>query len=599
MGSLSPAAVLYDANGNPVTIVNDSGIYRVSHVGKLLDSGGSQVDPALKSYQESLVDSGNSSTAQLAASGVFTGAGVDCISYAAVTVLLHTDQDSAVDGFEFQWSMDNSNWDYIEARRVIVSVTDTVKFTVPIAARYFRLKYTNGDTVTTGFRVQTILHRSPVPFQDLKSGCTIDPRQSGIIVATETDEGVSKWLQSNSVGRLKAVIGEDPSQPVYVITTSGTRSYYHKRFIDADEPASITTGEDEPYDVGGETLTISINGSGQTADFATRAAQPGIHYSAPHPATSNPDTEKLKVSVDGGALLEVKIGKGWSTGADIAAQLQIQIRANVENGTNVTVEYDTTEYPFRYVFKSGTTGSSSIMHVEKGGDDFAANMYLGAFGGTERIGLDADNYWAFECIETLTEELTDVNVFAEGDGITIETVAGGASASLQVTAGGANTALDFPTTLVNGVAGSGAENLNVDGSSSSVRFSIVPPDDNVFVINHVVMFIRDNGASLNKFGGLAALTNGVRLQIKSANLPLIPEITFKTNADVMTQANEGELVDNGFESGGQDLVKATFDYSPGLRVQTGTPANIFVTVRDDLTDLDSYYVRAVGWVETS
>jgi hypothetical protein len=43
---LSPAAILYDASGNPVSIIDDSGTYRLSGVTKVLDSGGSQVDPA-------------------------------------------------------------------------------------------------------------------------------------------------------------------------------------------------------------------------------------------------------------------------------------------------------------------------------------------------------------------------------------------------------------------------------------------------------------------------------------------------------------------------------------------------------------------------
>jgi len=43
---LSPAAILYDADGNPVSIVDDSGTYRLSGVTKVLNSGGSQVNPA-------------------------------------------------------------------------------------------------------------------------------------------------------------------------------------------------------------------------------------------------------------------------------------------------------------------------------------------------------------------------------------------------------------------------------------------------------------------------------------------------------------------------------------------------------------------------
>jgi hypothetical protein len=47
MGSLlTVARVVCDPNGNPVLIVNDSGVYRFSTISKILDSVGNQIDPA-------------------------------------------------------------------------------------------------------------------------------------------------------------------------------------------------------------------------------------------------------------------------------------------------------------------------------------------------------------------------------------------------------------------------------------------------------------------------------------------------------------------------------------------------------------------------
>ena len=185
---------------------------------------------------------------------------------------------------------------------------------------------------------------------------TIINKQTSMLVV-----GLDDFFQAQPIrwrdDRLRVDVGE---VPVNVVLTSGTQSYYHTKLVASDVPATIETGATEPYAVGNTTLTIDVDAGGdQTCDFPTRVALAGIHYSAPYPATSNPDTEKLKVSVDGGALLEVKTGKGLTSADDIAAALQAQIRANVENGSGVTVEYDTAEYPFRYVFKSGTTGASS------------------------------------------------------------------------------------------------------------------------------------------------------------------------------------------------------------------------------------------------
>lgn len=46
MMGLSPAAVLYDAAGNPVSVISDGGVYRISGVTKVLNSSGAQVNPA-------------------------------------------------------------------------------------------------------------------------------------------------------------------------------------------------------------------------------------------------------------------------------------------------------------------------------------------------------------------------------------------------------------------------------------------------------------------------------------------------------------------------------------------------------------------------
>lgn len=426
----------------------------------------------------------------------------------------------------------------------------------------------------------------------------------GPSLGTDTSTGGYRSLQITEDGRLRVTVGESSSEPINVVITTGTRNYYHLYLINGNEPAYIICTNSEPFNVGGTTLTIAVNGisPAQTCTFPVRPAQPGIHYSSPYPATSNPDTEKLKVSVNGGALTEVKIGKGHTSGDAIAAALQAQIRALVPNGTGVTVQYDTVEYPFRYVFKSGTTGSSSTIHVEKGGDDLASELYVGtAYGGTERSGLNANYYWAYECVALLESTLTDVTSRVEnGTQIRIQTVAGGSSASLQVTAGGANTAFGFTTSLVQGVTGSGTNNMNVAGTlASPIRYSISPPISTVFVVGKIEFFIRDSGAALNKFGGLDPLTNGVKMDVVSEALPLIPYFTAKTNADIMTQADEGELIDNGFTSGGQDLVKAVFNFEPGLRIPYGGGSNVYVIIQDNLTELDSFRVRAKGWIEST
>lgn len=460
---------------------------------------------------------------------------------------------------------------------------------------------TNAETIKTNAagRVEEVLYDS--------SGNAVGVVLDGAVRRLQTADKIESWFGSTAptvgqkamVESLPVSVANDQSA-IPVVITAGTQSYFHGKLVAADVPAQITSGNSEPFDVGGDTFTIDVDAGGdQTSTFSTRVAQAGIHYSGPYPATTNPGDEKLKVSVDGGALQEVKTGKGLTTGAAIAAALQTQIRALVENGSGVTVEYNTAEYPFRYVFKSGTTGASSSMHVEKGGDDLAKDIFVGAFGGTERGGLAADNYWAFEVVGQLGTDITDVFVQEEMGYVVIETVAGGSSASLEVTAGGANTALGFTTSLVNGVTGSGGTDMAVDGSSAPIRFQVVAPTNDVFVVQKLEFFIRDNDVELKKWGSLTELTNGVRIDMKPELAEQVSLYTVTTTADLITQCDSGEVVYDAFAADGKDLIKAVFDFGAGFRIVPGGTSNLYVTIQDDLTGLDGeMYVRARGVLET-
>lgn len=59
MSDLSPASILYDANGNPVAIVDDSGVYRIAGLNKIQNAGGTQINPAT---QETLATRASEST---------------------------------------------------------------------------------------------------------------------------------------------------------------------------------------------------------------------------------------------------------------------------------------------------------------------------------------------------------------------------------------------------------------------------------------------------------------------------------------------------------------------------------------------------------
>lgn len=103
-----------------------------------------------------LISTVNSTATPLAANGVFTGTADEITPYASVSVTIFTDQASATNGLAIQQSSDGTNWDNSDTYTIPASTGKT--FGVQIAARFMRVVYTNGATIQTTFRMQTILH---------------------------------------------------------------------------------------------------------------------------------------------------------------------------------------------------------------------------------------------------------------------------------------------------------------------------------------------------------------------------------------------------------------------------------------------------------
>lgn len=119
-------------------------------------------DLATASILANQIDAGNSTTTPLGAGATFTGTAVDVSGFAAVSIQIYSDQDSATDGMQFQFSIDGTNWDDINEFSLITAESNARRFQFPVTAQYFRFVYTNGGTAQGAFRVQTILHRTNI-----------------------------------------------------------------------------------------------------------------------------------------------------------------------------------------------------------------------------------------------------------------------------------------------------------------------------------------------------------------------------------------------------------------------------------------------------
>lgn len=150
------AAYAAGHSGIPLLCIDSGGNYAPM----TLDASGNLTTSGAAS-NDGLVSTDNSSTSVLAKNASFTGTGVDALNYASVIINVYTDAPtSANNGLLLQFSSDNTNWDVCIDYKV--KKNEWRVFHSQVKARYCRVVYNNGDTAQTTFRLQTLLHRSPI-----------------------------------------------------------------------------------------------------------------------------------------------------------------------------------------------------------------------------------------------------------------------------------------------------------------------------------------------------------------------------------------------------------------------------------------------------
>lgn len=146
----------------------------------------------------------NSSTANLAPAGVFTGTGVDVLSYGSINVYVYSSHASATNGLSLQQSNDNVNWFITDTFTVAATAAKVIH--VPRQARYFRLVYTNGGTLTTTLIIQTILNAAVtrVTSQRPGDGIGIENDYDMVINAALLYNGTSLDLLRSAIATLNS-----------------------------------------------------------------------------------------------------------------------------------------------------------------------------------------------------------------------------------------------------------------------------------------------------------------------------------------------------------------------------------------------------------
>lgn len=147
--------------------------------------------------------------------------------------------------------------------------------------------------------------------------------------------------------------------------------------------------------------------------------------------------------------------------------------------------------------------------------------------------------------------------------------------------------------------------VDENGSSNMVvatdtDFYIQGGQDNDLFIGSIHILLADAGASLNEFGGLPALTNGCSLKWSSQEFgdrEILADI--KENLDFYRLTDQDpKIID--LSGAGADAISCFINLRDlfllpyGIRLKRGTTERLVFSIKDDLTGVSTFNIRANG-----
>lgn len=151
--------------------------------------------------------------------------------------------------------------------------------------------------------------------------------------------------------------------------------------------------------------------------------------------------------------------------------------------------------------------------------------------------------------------------------------------------------------------------LSVDGSVTPADAFVGPPVTGDLYITTANVLIADSGAiSLNRFGSLAALTNGVNFFVETENERIDVSIGLKTNFDFIrvgtltvgtggkTDAYQLASTDADNDDGYNPVLDFTNVSPLGIRLRKDTEDKLGVCINDDLTTVNTFNILINGFI---
>ena len=153
----------------------------------------------------------------------------------------------------------------------------------------------------------------------------------------------------------------------------------------------------------------------------------------------------------------------------------------------------------------------------------------------------------------------------------------------------------------------GSNDMRVDGSVTSIDFTINADPNNDRYMSVCTFLIADAGASLDEFGNLPQLANGIDIfwetdigsfiiENATTNFELIRlglgEPAFGNSQTAMLLNNIVSQTDAYIPV--LDF-RVTFGFQHGLRLKNGTNERLVIRINDDLTSLDFFNAKIYGF----
>jgi len=155
----------------------------------------------------------------------------------------------------------------------------------------------------------------------------------------------------------------------------------------------------------------------------------------------------------------------------------------------------------------------------------------------------------------------------------------------------------------------GSEDMLVDGSVTPVDFFVEAPQDRDLYITRLSFIVVDQNMSLNQFGNIAELTNGLRLFYTDELGEVDIAEVLQTNFDIVRLCSGLPSFGDGttaFIANNVDFIsegiipvldfKDTFGFRWGLELQNGSVQKLTLRVRDDITGIDAMNVITYGFL---